>query len=105
MERVRSEEVAARVGQRVRVVGWLQSLRRLGAISFLAVRDGTGVVQAIVDQARLAPLAAAQAESVIAVTGEVCAEPQAPGGVGGGVRTRPGYRCHLFTIVIRWPAA
>lgn len=81
MERVRSEQVAACIGQRVRVVGWLQSLRRLGAISFLAVRDGTGVVQAIADQARLAPLAGAQPESVIAVTGGVCAEPQAPGGV------------------------
>ena len=78
MERVRSEQVAACVGQRVRVVGWLQSLRRLGAISFLAVRDGTGVVQAIADQARLAPLAAARPESVIAVTSCVCAEPQAP---------------------------
>ncbi|TMQ04387.1 MAG: aspartate--tRNA(Asn) ligase [Deltaproteobacteria bacterium] len=81
MERIGSVEVAARVGQRVRVVGWLQSLRRLGAISFLVVRDGRGVVQAVADQARLAPLAGLEAESVIAVTGEVCAESQAPGGV------------------------
>jgi nondiscriminating aspartyl-tRNA synthetase len=81
MERVRSGEVAARVGQRARVVGWLQSVRRLGAISFLVVRDGDGVVQAVADPGRLAALGAAQAESVIAVTGEVCAEPQAPHGV------------------------
>jgi nondiscriminating aspartyl-tRNA synthetase len=81
MERVRSEQVAARIGQRVRVVGWLQSLRKLGGISFLAVRDGGGIIQVVADQAQLAPLAAAQPESVIAVTGEVCAEPQAPGGV------------------------
>jgi len=65
----------------VRVVGWLQSLRKLGAISFVIVRDGGGVVQAVADDARLAPLAGAQAESVIAVTGEVHAEPQAPDGV------------------------
>src|SRR6185436_13624933 len=81
MERVRSSEVAARVGQRVRVVGWLQSLRRLGAISFLIVRDGAGIVQAIADHERLAPLTGAEAESVVAVTGEVCIERQAPGGV------------------------
>src|SRR6185503_7707236 len=81
MERVRSSEVAARVGQRVRVVGWLQSLRRLGAISFLIVRDGAGIVQAIADHERLALLTGAEAESVVAVTGEVCIERQAPGGV------------------------
>jgi nondiscriminating aspartyl-tRNA synthetase len=81
VERVRSVQVAACVGQRVRVVGWLQSLRKLGAISFVIVRDGAGVVQAIADEASLAPLAAAHAESVIAVTGDVHAEPQAPGGV------------------------
>jgi nondiscriminating aspartyl-tRNA synthetase len=81
MQRVRSVEVAARVGQRVRVVGWLQSVRRLGAISFLVIRDGAGVVQAVADPARLAALGAAQAESVVAVTGEVCAVPQAPHGV------------------------
>ncbi len=81
MERVRSEQVAARTGQRVRVVGWLQSLRKLGAISFVIVRDGAGVVQAIADEASLGPLAGAHPESVIAVTGDVHAAPQAPGGV------------------------
>jgi nondiscriminating aspartyl-tRNA synthetase len=81
MERVRSEQVAARIGQRVRVMGWLQSLRKLGAISFLVVRDAAGVVQAVVDQARLGPLAAAHPESVIAVDGEACAAAKAPGGV------------------------
>ena len=81
MSRVFSEQVAACVGQRVRVVGWLQSLRKLGAISFVVVRDATGIVQAVADAASLAALAGAQAESVIAVTGEVRAQPRAPGGV------------------------
>src|SRR5262245_24612821 len=76
-----SEQVAACVGQRIRVVGWLQSLRKLGAISFVVVRDATGVVQAVADAASLAALAGAQAESVIAVAGEVRAAPKAPGGV------------------------
>jgi nondiscriminating aspartyl-tRNA synthetase len=81
MERIFSEQVAARVGQRVRVVGWLQSLRRLGAISFVVVRDGAGTVQAVAEGERLASLGDAQLESVIAVSGVVHAEPQAPGGV------------------------
>lgn len=81
MERIFSEQVAARVGQRVQVVGWLQSLRRFGAISFVVIRDGAGVVQAVADQERLSSLAGAPPESVIAVSGQVHAEPQAPGGV------------------------
>jgi nondiscriminating aspartyl-tRNA synthetase len=83
MERVVSSEVASRVGQRVRVVGWLQSLRKLGAISFAIVRDGAGTVQAVVDGAGFAGLTASgavPAESVIAVTGDVHAAAQAPGG-------------------------
>ena len=81
MERVRSVHVAARVGTRVRVVGWLQAQRRLGGVTFLVVRDGWGVVQAVVaDEARLAPLAGALLESVVELEGDVVAEAQAPGG-------------------------
>lgn len=80
-ERVQSEEVATRVGQRVRIVGWLQSLRKLGAISFLVVRDATGVVQAVANEDSLAPLATAQLESVIAVVGDVHPAPRMADGV------------------------
>jgi aspartyl/asparaginyl-tRNA synthetase len=66
MQRVSSEQVAACVGQRVRIVGWLQQLRKLGGISFVIVRDGAGTVQAVADHARLAALAAVHPESVIA---------------------------------------
>jgi nondiscriminating aspartyl-tRNA synthetase len=80
-ERVQSEQVATRVGQRVRVVGWLQSVRKLGAINFVVVRDAAGVVQATANDASLAPLLAAQPESVIAVVGDVHAEPRTAAGV------------------------
>jgi nondiscriminating aspartyl-tRNA synthetase len=56
-------------------------VRKLGAISFVIVRDGSGVVQAVANQASLAPLAAAHPESVIAVVGDVHHAPQAPDGV------------------------
>lgn len=83
-ERVRAPELAAHVGERVRVMGWLRSVRTLGAISFLIVRDGWGEAQAVAESAaELAPLAAsgAAAESVVAISGTVAAAPQAPGGV------------------------
>lgn len=76
MERVRSVELAARVGERVKVMGWLQSLRRLGAVNFLVVRDGWGAVQAVAGEAAIEPLADAPPESVIAVEGTVVGEPR-----------------------------
>ncbi|WIG59008.1 MAG: nondiscriminating aspartyl-tRNA synthetase [Ktedonobacterales bacterium] len=84
MERIHTTEVGAHLGERVHLAGWLHSLRRMGGITFLVLRDGWGTVQAVVeDEATLAPLTAAGAgvESVIAVTGMATAAPQAPGGV------------------------
>ncbi|HEX8732677.1 MAG TPA: aspartate--tRNA(Asn) ligase [Ktedonobacterales bacterium] len=82
--RVRAPELAAHIGERARVMGWLRSVRALGAITFLIVRDGWGEAQAVATSAaELAPLAeaGAGAESVVAVSGLVAAAPQAPGGV------------------------
>jgi len=82
--RLRTPEVSAYVGEHVRVAGWLHSLRRLGGVSFLVVRDGWGVVQAAAEgEVWLEPLLAAGcgAESVIAVEGLAVRAPQAPGGV------------------------
>jgi nondiscriminating aspartyl-tRNA synthetase len=68
----------------VRVSGWLNTLRRLGGITFLVIRDGWGIVQAVAEkETDLAPLTEAEAgvESVITVEGTVTSSPQAPGGV------------------------
>lgn len=84
MERLRTTELAAHVGERVRVSGWLNTLRRLGGITFLVIRDGWGIVQAVAEQeSDLAPLTEAEAgvESVIAVEGTVTSSSQAPGGL------------------------
>jgi nondiscriminating aspartyl-tRNA synthetase len=83
-ERVRTVELAEHVDQRALLRGWLRSVRRLGGITFLIVRDGWGEAQAVAASAEeLAPLEAAGAgvESVVAVSGMVAEAPQAPGGV------------------------
>ncbi len=83
-ERVRSSELAAHIGEQACVMGWLRSVRKLGAITFLIVRDGWGEAQAVAaSAAELAPLseAGAAVESVVAISGTVTAAPQAPGGV------------------------
>src|SRR5947209_1407255 len=84
MERIRTTELAAQVGQRVQVSGWLNTLRRLGGITFLIIRDGWGIVQAVAEkEADLALLTEAEAgvESVISVEGTVTSSFQAPGGL------------------------
>jgi nondiscriminating aspartyl-tRNA synthetase len=84
MERIRTTEVAAHVGEQVRVAGWLHSLRRLGGVSFVVVRDGWGTIQVVAEaEAELAPLleTSCGVESVIAVAGVVAQADKAPGGV------------------------
>ena len=84
MQRRLTTEVKSAVGERVRIEGWLYSLRQLGGITFLVVRDGWGIIQAVAESAEeVIPLHEAQAgvESVIAVEGLVVSEAQAPGGI------------------------
>jgi nondiscriminating aspartyl-tRNA synthetase len=84
MERIRSTEISQHVGQRVRVQGWVHALRRFGGVTFLVVRDGWGMVQAVTEDERdLAPLLVSGngLETVIALEGDVVAVAQAPAGV------------------------
>ncbi len=82
MERIYTSEVAAHAGEQVRLAGWLHTLRRLGGINFLVLRDVRGTVQVVVDTAEaLATLEGLLPETVLAVEGRVVAEPQAPGGI------------------------
>jgi nondiscriminating aspartyl-tRNA synthetase len=82
MERIRTSELVAHVGERVRLQGWLHAVRRLGGISFLLLRDGWGVAQIVASESALVPLgeAGAGVESIIAVEGLVAGAPQAPQG-------------------------
>jgi nondiscriminating aspartyl-tRNA synthetase len=82
--RIPSIEVGAHLGERIQVAGWLHTLRHLGGVSFLILRDGWGIIQVVAaSEEDLAPLRAAQAgpESVLLVEGDVTAASQAPGGV------------------------
>jgi nondiscriminating aspartyl-tRNA synthetase len=81
-DRTLSVGVASRVGQRVTVAGWLHAVRVLGGITFAVVRDRTGMVQAVAEDAATAnQLQILGDESVIAISGQVVREPRAPAGV------------------------
>jgi nondiscriminating aspartyl-tRNA synthetase len=84
MERIRTVEVGMHIGERVRVAGWLHSLRRLGGVSFLVIRDGWGIIQAVAEtEAELGPLqdGSIGLESIVALEGVAVSETQAPGKV------------------------
>lgn len=84
MKRIRTIEVGSYVGERVRIAGWLHSLRQMGGISFLVIRDGWGTIQAVAEtEAELTPLLDGElsVESILSVEGLVVSMPQAPGGI------------------------
>jgi len=85
------EALPGRVGETVEIRGWLASRRSSGGIHFLSVRDGTGVVQAVVsgkevDAATFARADHLTQESSLIITGQVRADRRAPGGVELTVR-------------------
>ncbi|MEZ4734971.1 MAG: aspartate--tRNA(Asn) ligase [Caldilineaceae bacterium] len=84
MERMRTTEVKEHVGERVQVQGWLHTVRRLGGVNFLVLRDGWGTMQAVTEnEADLAPITGEdlQTETLLALEGTVVASAQAPSGV------------------------
>ncbi len=82
MQRTRADEVAAHVGERVRMAGWMHNFRDMSKFGFLFLRDGSGVVQAVLDSpGELEKLRGIQYESVVEVIGTVVAEPRSAAGV------------------------
>jgi nondiscriminating aspartyl-tRNA synthetase len=76
--RVRTTEIAAVVGRRVLVCGWLHGLRKLRQMTFVVLRDGWGTLQVVVDNTSpvRATLAGLRKESVLAFEGLVRASPE-----------------------------
>ena len=84
MKRIRTIEVASHIGERVSIAGWLHSLRQMGGINFLVIRDGWGTIQAVAEtEAEMSSLVEREGglESVLSVEGLIVDMPQAPGGV------------------------
>ena len=81
---IRTPALAKHIGQQITISGWLHATRRLGGITFLILRDGWGMVQAVTeDESVMTPLREAEAgpESIIELSGRVVTSEQAPGGL------------------------
>lgn len=81
LPRTLSAELAGRAGQRASIRGWVHRRRRLSAVSFLIVRDRSGVAQVVVTDAVVQEqLEGLSEETVVSVEGRVTANDKAPGG-------------------------
>jgi len=97
------EDLGAHQGETVTVRGWLYNKRSSGKIAFLQVRDGTGVVQAVVtpgdvDAASWQLIDQLTQESSILVTGSVRADPRSPTGFELGAE-----RVEVVQIAAEYP--
>jgi len=82
---IRIEEAGAHVGAEVEIRGWLYNKRSSGSIHFLLIRDGSGVMQAVMAKQDVSAPAFTAAEeltqeSSLIMRGVVRADPRAPGG-------------------------
>ena len=69
-------ELPGLVGGRAALCGWVHRVRELGKVSFLLLRDRTGIAQCVFDGKPGVTL-----ESVVRVEGSVAASEKAPGGI------------------------
>src|ERR671922_600198 len=83
---VRIEALREYVGRVASVRGWVTHLRSSGKIAFIVLRDGTGVLQAVIVRSNVVPevwdkFQQLTVEASIAVTGEVREDARSPGGM------------------------
>ena len=85
---IQIQNISAHIGETVTIQGWLYQKTGKGRLQFLRVRDGTGIVQAVVFRKDVPPEVFEAAkrlsqESSLVITGTVRADERAPGMPGG----------------------
>jgi asparaginyl-tRNA synthetase len=88
----RIADLKQHVGATVTVRAWVTHLRSKGKLGFAVMRDGTGIMQAVVVKAEVSDadwesFGTLTQESSVALTGEIRADARAPGGFEMGVRS------------------
>jgi nondiscriminating aspartyl-tRNA synthetase len=71
VERVVAKELPSHLEKQVLVRGWLNNLRQMGKVSFLLLRDRTGLAQIVIeDKAELAKVEHLQPGSILSIRGK-----------------------------------
>ena len=90
MERVLAADIEKFDGKHIELAGWIHRIRELGAISFVLLRDRSGIVQ-LVFEGKVSETV----ETVISAAGTVRKNEKAPGG----------YEVHASSYAVMAPAA
>src|SRR6185436_14734159 len=82
---LRIAELHDHVGKTATIRGWVTHVRSSGKVAFAVIRDGTGILQAVLVKSQVTPevwarFAELTTEASVSVTGEVKADARAPGG-------------------------
>lgn len=81
MERTLVKDLPSNSGKSVSIAGWLHKKRLLGGLTFINVRDRSGLAQIVIHSKTEADkLKGNQIGTVVSVSGTVVSEPRAPGG-------------------------
>ncbi len=80
MERILTSQVAAHVGDTVRLAGWVHNLRDFREVKFLVLRDRGGLIQAVIQPGSDVDVSEIGKEFVVQVEGEVVPDDRAPRG-------------------------
>jgi len=71
LERTLTKETPSKIGERIKLQGWVESIRDHGKITFVDLRDRTGIVQCVGGN-----LPKISTESVVEITGKVNKRPE-----------------------------
>lgn len=77
MERILIKEAIKQIGGKVTIYGWIHKIRDYGKLTFLLIRDRSGIIQAVVEGKEKILL---RLESVVSITGVIVASEKAPRG-------------------------
>jgi nondiscriminating aspartyl-tRNA synthetase len=79
--RILSRDLKDHIGKPVHIEGWLHKKRLLGGLTFINVRDRSGLTQVVIDKKdEVEKLRGLQIGTVLTVEGTAVEEPRAPGG-------------------------
>ena len=83
IKRILINQIKKKIGQKVKIAGFVKTIRDHGGIKFLIVRDISGIIQVVVNKSNIETAKTAELlnlESVVEILGVVEEEKQAPNG-------------------------
>lgn len=84
MERILIQQVKEKIGQQIKIAGFIQTIRDQGSIKFFIIRDISGTIQIVITKSNHEAMKIAESlslESVVEITGITKEEKQAPDGI------------------------